>query len=950
MDPAVAPGTPPASNFHDGLGERRRISDAGGDIETLCLRRELTAIPSFEFALRERASRLANFRHTYYGRVRTIDRLNDPSATLAVVSDYTRGIRMSQLLTSADGRPVTIDINAALHLIRQLVSAVALLHENARDVAHGALGPERIVVTPNARLVIHEYVLGAALEQLRFSPERYWKELRVALPPSPGLPRFDHRVDVTQVGVVALSLVLGRLLTQDEYPAQVGDVLASAWAISARGGPEPLPHGLRGWLARALQLDPRHSFATLADARADLDKVLSGEDEAAYAADLMASTPAAEPPATPASVTPPSQPHRPTAAPRAAAPPPAANRVEPVVTTSAPAGKTSSALEDLLRSPADRLRQGSSSQEAGHHTDKAGLDAHKPAPPAEKSAHLTEKSGHQPQTTGYHEEKPGYRVEKPAAARPPLHDETPLVKPKPPVHDVKPAASRNSAGWEANLEKPAAPLNSAGWESTLEKPAASRKPEAPEPGPEKPAASRNSAGWESNLSGVEKPDAHDDDSASARVAAAREEKPAVAAKSSEYKPVLAAKSAEWEDRLASLTRPQVHDEKPAAAPKSPHSDEKPIVPAKAAPREERPTYQDRFTTSVSPNSSLFASAGHDADDHRLVAEQLAHNFDPPKRSGAKKMIAATVVLLALAGASVYFLRHQAAEVSAPTTGVLNITTNPTGAQVFVDGQARGVTPLTLDLNPGPHAVEVRGSGEPRSVPVTITAGAQTSQYIELPTSAPSATGQLQVRTEPSGAQVAVDGIVRGKSPVLVDTLTPGEHAVVVESDLGTVKQSVTVQPATTASLVVPLTGAGGAPLSGWIAIAAPVDLQVYENKRLIGSTQSGKITITAGRHELEIVNEALAYHATTVVQVAPNKVAPVKLEWPKGTIAVNALPWAEVWIDGEKVGETPIGNLSVPIGPHEILFRNPDLGEQRQAVTVSLQAPVRVSADLRKKP
>jgi hypothetical protein len=68
MDPARAPGTPPKSIvFQDGLGERRRISDVSGadTIEQLCLRGELTAIPSFEFALRERASRLANFRHVY---------------------------------------------------------------------------------------------------------------------------------------------------------------------------------------------------------------------------------------------------------------------------------------------------------------------------------------------------------------------------------------------------------------------------------------------------------------------------------------------------------------------------------------------------------------------------------------------------------------------------------------------------------------------------------------------------------------------------------------------------------------------------------------------------------------------------------------------------------------------------------------------------------------------
>ncbi|PYQ88930.1 MAG: hypothetical protein DMG03_02955 [Acidobacteria bacterium] len=111
MDPALATGTSTASVvFQDGLGERRRVTDATGTetLERLCLRAELTAIPSFEFALRERASRLAGFRHTYYARVRSVDRLNDAASTLAVVSESIRGVRLSTLLAKAD-RP-TIDI------------------------------------------------------------------------------------------------------------------------------------------------------------------------------------------------------------------------------------------------------------------------------------------------------------------------------------------------------------------------------------------------------------------------------------------------------------------------------------------------------------------------------------------------------------------------------------------------------------------------------------------------------------------------------------------------------------------------------------------------------------------------------------------------------------------------------------------------------------------------
>jgi hypothetical protein len=106
--------------------------------------------------------------------------------------------------------------------------------------------------------------------------------------------------------------------------------------------------------------------------------------------------------------------------------------------------------------------------------------------------------------------------------------------------------------------------------------------------------------------------------------------------------------------------------------------------------------------------------------------------------------------------------------------------------------------------------------------------------------------------------------------------------------------------------------------------------------------------VSAGKHDIDIVNEAVGYRITRTLQVTAGKVTVVKLELPPGTISINAQPWAEVWLDGERVGETPIGNLSVPIGSHSLLFRHPELGEQHQSVLVTLKSPARVSADMRK--
>jgi hypothetical protein len=312
------------------------------------------------------------------------------------------------------------------------------------------------------------------------------------------------------------------------------------------------------------------------------------------------------------------------------------------------------------------------------------------------------------------------------------------------------------------------------------------------------------------------------------------------------------------------------------------------------------------------------------------------------------LAAGAAVLVVIAGAGVPVVRSYMAPVSAPAEGSLTMTTTPPGAQLFVDGVERGVTPVTVTLKPGSHSLEVRGGGAPRLLPVTITAGAQMSQYLELPTVA-SAFGQLQVATQPSGARVSVDGVSRGTTPVTVSDLAAGDHTVALESDMGSVKQTVRIEAGNTASLVVPLGVADGAPVSGWIAVTAPSDVQLFENGRLLGTSQSDRLMIGAGRHEIEIVNEVLGFRASRTVQVAPGKVAAIKIDFPKGTIALNATPWAEVWADGERVGETPIGTLQLSIGIHEFVFRHPDLGEQRHAATVTLKTPARLSVDMRKK-
>src|ERR1051325_579225 len=197
--------------FKDGLGERRRMKDSiGAEADLLCLAPEIASVPGVESSLRKSVTRLAGFRHPSFLEYRSVERFG--GATLAAVSDAAQGIRLSEILSAAPDRNAPLDLAASLHILRQAISAVDALHGFEADVSHGAIGPERIVITARGKVLITDYALATSLEQLRYSHQHYWKSLRVPLPRSAGLARIDQRVDVTQLGVLALTLFLGRRL------------------------------------------------------------------------------------------------------------------------------------------------------------------------------------------------------------------------------------------------------------------------------------------------------------------------------------------------------------------------------------------------------------------------------------------------------------------------------------------------------------------------------------------------------------------------------------------------------------------------------------------------------------------------------------------------------------------------------------------------------------------
>jgi PEGA domain len=331
-----------------------------------------------------------------------------------------------------------------------------------------------------------------------------------------------------------------------------------------------------------------------------------------------------------------------------------------------------------------------------------------------------------------------------------------------------------------------------------------------------------------------------------------------------------------------------------------------------------------------------------------VATAPAAPAAPPKPGGRLGVIVITAVVVTAAATYGLTRLKLPSFGGGAASGKLTVTTRPEGADVLVDGQPRGVTPLTLALPPGEHSLAIRSGGVERLLPLTVAAGADIVRDLEMPALSPvSVTGVLSVVTDPPGARVSVDGRQVGVSPATVERLSAAEHTVVVASDTGSAERTVTIGAGRTTSVVFSLPKASG-PLAGWLTVSAPFDVQVLEKDEVIGAGGSQRIMLAAGRHDLVIANKAIDFQDTRRVEVAAGKTIALRIDPPKVSVSVNARPWADVLIDGTTVGQTPIANVVVALGSHTVVFRHPQLGERRQTVVVTAKGPNRIAVDLTK--
>lgn len=374
-------------------------------------------------------------------------------------------------------------------------------------------------------------------------------------------------------------------------------------------------------------------------------------------------------------------------------------------------------------------------------------------------------------------------------------------------------------------------------------------------------------------------------------------------------------------------------------------------------------------------------AGDDADAFPPFAERHAVNRPAAQvRAGTREWLAVLAVfVVAVLGQAFYIGYRLSAQGGDAAAAALVVSSHPAGLQVLVDGAVAGTTPLAIAAAPGPHHIEVTGvDGAVHGFDADVAAGERWVQHVEAAGPAAAAgRSALQIETLDGAAKVLVDGALVGDAPIAAVDIAPGEHVVrLVYATGGAIDRRVTLAGGERVTMIVDApsrrTGAAPAPprvqvgdaaarlpagrnaavapapSTGWVRIESPFDVEIYEQGRLLGSSGLGAVALTPGGHALELVNDALGYRVVTKAVVLAGKTATVPVDTPRAAVHVNAQPWAEVLVDGAVLGETPLANVMLPIGHHQLVFRHPELGERTQTFTVRASGPNRVAADLRR--
>ncbi len=326
-----------------------------------------------------------------------------------------------------------------------------------------------------------------------------------------------------------------------------------------------------------------------------------------------------------------------------------------------------------------------------------------------------------------------------------------------------------------------------------------------------------------------------------------------------------------------------------------------------------------------------APSGGSSDSGDLIAV--------PPRSAVPILVALLGVVIALTASVVWWIGQDT-----PQPPGLLVGSSPPGASVYVDDRARGSTPVFLDGLSGTHAVRVEMPDyRTYQAPAVVIATGERKELSPVLDRIVVQAG-LKVTSDPTGADVEVDGDPRGRTPLFVPDLAYGLHTVRVElpnyesfqvDDARVQAEASTPVHAVLARAHGMIAMNGGADRGRVTMIRRGEPPRIYQFE-LTELGVHDATDIEAGEYDVEIERDGFdSFSSLVTVRAGVTEFVDVEMQEHDGFLTVTSdPPGAEVRVAGRTVGTTPITQLSLAAGTRNLVLRLREHAETRREVRV----------------
>ena len=194
----------------------------------------------------------------------------------------------------------------------------------------------------------------------------------------------------------------------------------------------------------------------------------------------------------------------------------------------------------------------------------------------------------------------------------------------------------------------------------------------------------------------------------------------------------------------------------------------------------------------------------------------------------------------------------------PGWAMVSVTSEPAGADALVGGKRFGATPVKLELMGGNHRLELRRAGYKTWVSDILVKANEPMNIGPVRLGIPD--GRLTVQSAPSGANVTIGGVYRGRTPLEVEVRPDVTQAVAISRE-GYESAAREVSVASGARRVIEVSLE--AILGEVIVRATPPDAELFVDGRSRGAARQ-TLSLPATAHAIEIRKPGYVTHKTTI--------------------------------------------------------------------------------------